>query len=144
MDAEGDFTSLGRFEVVFCYGLLYHLENPLRALRNMAVVCDDLLLVETQVCDSPLPILRLADETLSANQALGGLAHRPSPAWMALALNRIGFQHIYMPTVAPAHPDFQFEWRGDAEFDRDKALLRATFVASRQPFAQPTLVPLVN
>jgi 2-polyprenyl-3-methyl-5-hydroxy-6-metoxy-1,4-benzoquinol methylase len=82
-DVEESLRHLGSFDVIFCYGLLDHLESPLRALRNMAAVCNDLLLIETMVCDSRLPVLRLEDETKSVNQALRGLAHRPSPAYLA-------------------------------------------------------------
>src|SRR4051812_27811086 len=51
VDVESGLADLGRFDVVFCYGLLYHLENPIRALRNMVEVCDDLLLIETMITD---------------------------------------------------------------------------------------------
>jgi 2-polyprenyl-3-methyl-5-hydroxy-6-metoxy-1,4-benzoquinol methylase len=73
-DVEESLEHLGSFDVVFCYGLLYHLESPLRALRNIAAVCTDLLLIETMVCDARIPVLRLDDETTSVSQALCGLA----------------------------------------------------------------------
>lgn len=86
LDVEiDDAASLGRFDIVFCYGLLYHLENPVRALRNIAAVCDHLILLETMVCDSSRSVFCLEDEYLSLNQALRGIAHRPSPSWVALA-----------------------------------------------------------
>lgn len=141
-DVERSLVEFGRFDVVFCYGVLYHLENPLLALRNMAVVCDELLLVETMVCDSKLPILRLEDEPTSVNQALRGLAHRPSPAYLALALNRIGFEHVYVPREPPDHPDYRFTQAGDLRTSRDGALLRGVFVASRAVLATPTLTSL--
>ena len=132
---------LGHFDIVFCYGLLYHLENPLAALRNMAAVCDDLLLLETVVIDHPEPLLRLADEPAATfNQAMGGLAIRPSPAFVAMALTRAGFPFIYVPRTPPEHPDFQFEWKADREFFRDGHLLRCIFVASRRPINRPGLV----
>ena len=101
-DVEESLERLGTFDVVFCYGLLYHLENPLRALRNMAAVCDHLLLIETIVCDAPVPVLRLDDETKAVNQALHGVAHRPSPSYVALALNRLGFETSTSPQAASA------------------------------------------
>jgi len=36
----------GRFDVVYCYGLLYHLGNPERALARLAEVCDGMLLLD--------------------------------------------------------------------------------------------------
>src|SRR3989338_3286919 len=46
----------GGFDIVFCYGLLYHLENPIKALRNLKAVCLDTMLIETIVMDHELPL----------------------------------------------------------------------------------------
>ena len=143
-DVEETLENLGRFDVVFCYGVLYHLENPLRALRNMAAVCDDLLLIETMVCDSRTPVLRLEDETTSVNQALRGLAHRPSPSYLAIALNRIGFDYVYAATDPPDHPDYRFSWLDNMDTARDGALLRGVFVASRTLREQRGLTSLLS
>ena len=142
-DVEESLRHLGRFEVVFCYGVLYHLENPLRALRNMAAVCDDFLLIETMVCDSRLPVLRLEDEPTSVNQALRGLAHRPSPSYLAVALNRIGFDYVYAASDPPNHADYRFSWRDNLDTARDTALLRGVFVAARSSLDRPGLTSLL-
>jgi SAM-dependent methyltransferase len=144
VDVEESLQHLGRFDIVFCYGLLYHLESPLRALRNMAAVCDDLLLIETVVCDARLPVLRLEDETKSVNQALRGLAHRPSPPYLATALNRVGFDHVYAATDPPDHPDYRFSWLDNMDTTRDGSLLRGVFVASRRPLEQQGVTSLLG
>jgi SAM-dependent methyltransferase len=143
-DVEESLEHLGSFDIVFCYGVLYHLESPLRALRNMAAVCTDLLLIETMVCDARVPLLRLEDETKTVNQALRGLAHRPSPAYLGLALNRVGFDYVYAATDSPKHPDYRFAWLDNLDTARDGALLRGVFVASRSPLQRPALTPLLN
>jgi SAM-dependent methyltransferase len=143
-DVEESLENLGSFDVVFCYGLLYHLENPLRALRNMAAVCTDLLLIETMVCDARVPVLRLEDETKAVNQALRGLAHRPSPSYLALALNRVGFDHVYAATHPPDHHDYRFSWLDNLDTARDGALLRGVFIASRTPREQRSLTSLLS
>ena len=136
-------AKLGEFEIVFCYGLLYHLENPVAGLRNMAQVCKDLFLLETVVTDHPEPVLRLLDEPPETlNQALGPLGCRPSPAYVTLALLRSGFAYVYAPKSPPQHPDFCFDWRRDLQFSRDNHLLRCIFVASREALACPELVLL--
>lgn len=137
-------AALGTFDVVFCYGLLYHLENPLLALRNLAAATRDLLLIETMVCDSTKPVVLLDDETLSWNQGLRGLGCRPSPAWIAMALDRIGLHHVYAPTGVPDFPDYVFEWRDDLAWQRDGHPLRCTFVASRKPLESSMLTPLLT
>jgi SAM-dependent methyltransferase len=145
LDVErDDIGELGRFDIVFCYGLLYHLENPVLALRKLAGVCDDLMLLETMICDSPLPVMRLEDETLSATQALRGIAHRPSPSYLAMALDRIGFASVYIAAEPPKHPDYRFERRGDLAVARDGHLLRSVFVASKHALENDRLVPLID
>ena len=143
-DVEESLDHLGSFDIVFCYGVLYHLESPLRALRNMAAVCTDLLLIETMVCDARVPLLRLEDETKTVNQALRGLAHRPSPSYLGLALNRVGFDYVYAATDPPEHPDYRFAWLNNLDTARDGTLLRGVFVASRSPLQRPALTSLLN
>ncbi len=143
LDVETEpLARLGRFEVVFCYGLFYHLENPLAAVRNMASVCDALLLLETVVTDYRLPLLQLDEETFTVNQALRGLGCRPSPSYVVLAITAAGFDYIYGPTRPPDHEDFEFAWKNDLAFSRDGHLLRCIFVGSRAPLASPHLVQL--
>lgn len=136
---------LGRFDVVFCYGLLYHLENPVDGLRNLASVCDEFLLLETVVSDHELPVVRLLDEPGdTANQALGGLGCRPTPSFVAMALTRAGFGFVYVPVTPPSHPDFQFDWLNNLDCARDNHLLRCVFVASRRELENPQLQLLLS
>ena len=50
-----DLTSLGRFDVVLFLGVLYHLEDPLRAMRRVAAVTapDGLAVVQTMAVELP-------------------------------------------------------------------------------------------
>lgn len=145
-DVQTDRLSrFGRFPVVLCYGLLYHLENPAAALRNMASACDGILLLETVISDHELPVVRLLDEPrLTTNQALSGLGCRPTPAFVAMALTRAGFDFVYAPRFAPEHPDFQFEWLNNLDCARNDHLLRCVFVASRKPLDNPNLTLLLS
>jgi SAM-dependent methyltransferase len=139
-----DLSTLGDFDVVHCFGLLYHLDSPVAALRNMHAVCRELLVLETMVCDSSRPLVVLADEDKSVNQALEGLGCRPSPSFVALALNRIGFRCVYGTNDPPHHPDFQIAWNDDLAVSRAGANLRCIFVASREPIDRPLLVSLLD
>jgi hypothetical protein len=96
------------FDIVFCYGLLYHGKNPIATLRNMESICGSLLLLKT-VVDSVLALLRMNEETASCNQALGGLGCRPAPDYGVLVLSPIGFPWIYMPVYPPNYPDFRVQ-----------------------------------
>jgi len=139
-----DLQSLGSFDVVHCLGLLYHLDSPVSALRKLSSVCEGYLILETMVCDAKEPMMMLADEHLSANQALAGLACRPSPSFVAMTLDRLGFPFVYGTTAPPRHPDFQFEWRDNRDITRDGRNLRCMFVASRRSISAPHLVELIS
>ncbi len=139
-----DPQAYGSFDVIHCFGLLYHLESPIAALRNIAAMCRGLLILETMVCDSSRPISVLVDETKAVSQAMEGLGSRPSPAFLALALNRVGFDHVYGAAVPPDHPDFQFTWRDNLDTVRDGVPLRCVIVASRTRLDLSSLVPLLE
>jgi 2-polyprenyl-3-methyl-5-hydroxy-6-metoxy-1,4-benzoquinol methylase len=144
-NAERDpLAVFGTFDVVFSYGLLYHLENPMAALRNMASACSEMMLLETIICDHTAPLLRLEDEYLAANEALTSTSCRPTPSYVALALNRSGFAHVYTPRVPPDHEDFRFEWLNNLDSQRDGHPLRAVFVASRARIDNPQLQSMLK
>ena len=135
---------IGRFDIVFAYGLLYHLAEPLRAIRNFVAVCDGVLLLETITLDHELPLVQLADEPAQANQAVDGLACRPTPSWIALALERTGMGMVYATTSDPAYRDFGAPARGDLQWQRDGANLRRVFVAARAPLTLTGIAPLTE
>ena len=47
--ASLDPSSLGRFDIVLMFGLLYHLENPVGALHTLRALCRGVAVVETQL-----------------------------------------------------------------------------------------------
>ena len=139
-----DSDAYGVFDVIHCFGLLYHLDSPIAALRHFEKMCRGFIVLETMVCDSSRPLMMLADETKSFSQAMQGVGCRPSPAFLTVALNRVGFNCVYGATEPPAHRDFQFEWRDDLSIHRDGTPLRCVFVASREPLDLPSLTPLIE
>lgn len=50
---EADLDALGRWDVVLYLGVLYHMEDPLRALRRLAAVTRELAIVETEAIAIP-------------------------------------------------------------------------------------------
>lgn len=143
-DLERDsIADVGTFEIVFAFGLLYHLENPFRALRNLGNSASELLLIETVVSDHQLPIVVMCEEPTAYNQAVENVGCRPTPSFVALALRSAGFPYVYAPAGVPDHPDFRFEWRNDLSDSRDGHLLRCLFVASRRPLRNPNLISLL-
>lgn len=143
LDVERDsLRAWGSFDIVFAYGLLYHLENPIAALRNMGEACTGFALIETMICDHSLPILRVVKESRAFDQALKGLGSRPSPSYIALALQEAGFESVYAAKHPPRHLDYRFELKGDLALDRGGMELRAVFVGSKIEINEEALLRL--
>jgi SAM-dependent methyltransferase len=96
------------YGVVFCYGLLYHLQNPLAALVMMAKLTTDILLLESIVLDSPELLVKYEPEDQHiANQSITGMGCRPTRALIRTKLREL-FPYVYIPKVQPDHPDFKW------------------------------------
>ena len=55
MDIESlEESTVGLFDVTFCFGILYHLENPIHAMKRLASVTKSIMLIDTDVMRTPL------------------------------------------------------------------------------------------
>jgi SAM-dependent methyltransferase len=136
LDRQADAAALGRFDIVYCYGTLYHLRHPDQALALLARVCAGQILLETIVSPGAHAELHLVKEPPSCDQAVGGIGCRPTRRWVFDSLRR-HFGHAYATTTQPAHPDFESDWMLTRSFGN----MRAVFVGSRTPLCLPTLTP---
>ena len=129
---------LGRFDVIYCYGLLYHLSNPQRALARLADVCDGQLLLETAVSPGTHDELLLVRDPDAFNQAISGIGCRPTRLWILNRLKSL-FGYGYIPRTQPDHVDFPADW----VHTPIQTMHRSIFVGSRTPLALPTLTDAV-
>lgn len=129
-DANGDPPAyLEPHEVVFAYGVLYHLREPARALTTLANLCSDTLLLETCVTAGAHSQLVVVDERVDdPTQALDGVGSRPTRRWVWDRL-REQFPYVYATMTQPWHEQFPIDWT--APNVGDTGLIRAIFVASR-------------
>jgi FkbM family methyltransferase len=98
---------LGSFDLVLCYGLLYHLENPFRAVRNLYEVTGRVLLIESLIAPYEGPLALLADESQGEDQALRHVAFIPTEACLVKMLYRAGFPAVYRLAEQPDHEEFR-------------------------------------
>src|SRR5580765_2579479 len=80
--------ALGQFDLVFCFGLLYHLENPLLTIRHLHAMTTKLLLVEAVIFPGEEPIMALVDEGMTEDQGLNHFAFYPTEACLIKMLYR--------------------------------------------------------
>ena len=131
------------FDVVHCYGLLYHLSNPSRALEFLSHSTSGIMLLETCVSFGEEERVYLTRESQSEpTQAYSGIGCRPTRSWLFRELRGL-FEHVYVPVTQPCHEEFPIDWTNQAK--HTAGLQRAVFVASRErienELLEPSLVP---
>lgn len=112
LDLEKDIDprQVGMFDVVFCYGLLYHLSDPEKALRSLSNVCRDMILLETCVTPGNNSAVNVTGERGDVvNQASSHYGCRPTRPFIMDCLRRY-YGHAYITKSQPRHPDFDTDW----------------------------------
>jgi SAM-dependent methyltransferase len=132
-DAEDpSLPTLGAFDFVLCVGLLYHLENPFRAIRNLFALTRKVLMVESRCIPDGSTMLYLMDEGKLEDQGLNYVAFYPSEGCLIKMFYRAGFPFVYSFRNLPDHEQF----RQTADRKRSRTML----VASRVELESPALV----
>jgi SAM-dependent methyltransferase len=137
-NAEEDMAWLGEFDIVSCYNMLYHVENPILAMRNMGKICKEFMIISTCVCDSRFAISRLQiEDPFYVGNGPTPVVNYMSPLYLLTILNTIGF-HVYRPVTVPDDREYKFEWKND--ISRGDQMTRIITVASRRELNNPNLV----
>jgi SAM-dependent methyltransferase len=136
LDLEQDqsLIHLGQFDLVYSYGLFYHLGNLEAAIRNLAEICTGQILIETRVSVKTDDSIDLMRDHGGNNGSIYGQASRPSRQWMLNRLNQY-FGYGYISATQPAHGDFPRDWNRASGTNN-----RAIFVGSKTQLDLGTLI----
>ena len=93
-------------DLVFCFGLIYHLENPFSAIRNLHSITKKYLFIETQIAPGDNNNFVLVSEGKNATQGLNFHALVPSRRALVKMLYVSGFTSVYRFTGPIGHNDF--------------------------------------
>ncbi len=136
--AEDAFQILenAKFEILYNYGLLYHLADPLGFLRKSAEFCEGIYLLETAVSDLAATPSKYSEDTRDVTNSVTDDISLASRADIFNTLRQF-FPYVYIPRRQPAHEQFLNDWtlRPEASPGRH----RAVFVASVSELDNPTL-----
>lgn len=142
LNMPGALSDLGNFDLVFCYGLLYHLGNPKMAIKNMAKVGKTLI-----VCTLSNPVDNMAinycsEDKSDANQSYCGKSCRPARDWVMRELYKF-YKYVYHTKTQPRHIEFPLNWPQHYHEDYHPNIstynTRAVFVASHNHQDNPLL-----
>src|SRR6202048_3475496 len=109
---QGDIESpgilaLGKFDLTLCFGLLYHLENPMLAIRHLRALTGKGLLLESMCIPGDSAGMVWREEPSALDQSLTDIALYPSEACLVKMLYRAGFAAVYRVAELPDHDDFR-------------------------------------
>ena len=98
-----DLGPLGQFDVVFYLGSLYHMENPLEAMRRVAAVTREVAVIETEAVAFEGLEERAVCEFFESNELNGDVSNWWAPNDRALAgmCRAAGFAHVEAVVSAP-------------------------------------------
>ena len=99
-------SNLGQFDFVFCFGLLYHLENPFETIRSISKMTRKIAAIEGIVYPSPEPAMVLLDENTGDDQGLNYVAYYPSETCLVKMLCKSGLTECYLPAEFPDHTEY--------------------------------------
>lgn len=112
----------GSYDLVLCFGLLYHLENPFLAIRNLYSLTKKYLLIEAQIAPHQSLISLLCEESHATNQSLNYVAVLPTEISFVKMLYRAGFSAVFRARRLPDHREF----RGSLTRRRMRTILLAS------------------
>ena len=135
LDLDHDDLPVDKFDIVYAFGVLQHLQDPARAIAIIAHACTDIALIETCVSFGDAAEMNAVSEPPGdPTQAVSGTGCRPTRRWVFDALKQL-FPHVYQPSFQPGHDEFPTDWSNPA--GAAAPLRRTTFIASRRPLAAP-------
>jgi len=135
-DAEDSrICSFGKFDLTLCFGLLYHLENPFAAIRNLFELTEKVAIVEGMCLPGSEPILEVRGEGPTEDQGLRHVALYPTENALVKLLYRSGFPYVYRFRTPPAYQDYQIS--------RSRKQVRTILAASTVPL-RTDMVVLAN
>ena len=91
-----------KYDIVFAFGILYHLSNPKQVIGELANHCSNMFLMET-IVNSYADVGETVVERSDYNQALK-LGSRLSVMEYVNTL-KLYFEYVYFP-IQPVHPDY--------------------------------------
>jgi SAM-dependent methyltransferase len=115
-------SEMGTFDLVLCFGLLYHLENPFRAMRFLRQLTGKILVIESMCAPGETASMELLDEYESDDQGLNYVAFYPTESCLIKMLYRSGFPRVY---GLPSLPDHEF-YRATFSHQRRRTMLVAS------------------
>ena len=108
VENEEQMSNLDYYNYILCYDVLEHLENPIKAIKNMASKTD-ILIIESSFSNFYSPDIINIKSEKSVNTSLNEIGSRFSRLTIYKLLNN-HFNFIYSVKKLPKHSSYQNDW----------------------------------
>jgi SAM-dependent methyltransferase len=95
---DASIATLGEFDISFFFGVLYHLDNPVLALRRLYELTRKFVVIDTQLANVDTAMLKMDDDAASryhAQSYSNPLALIPSESAVLFMLRSVGFKKVF-------------------------------------------------
>jgi SAM-dependent methyltransferase len=136
LELSKTYNRFGIFDIVFCYGTLYHLSNPEFAIEKLSKKCKKFFLLETCVfpIDNGKVNLEFEISDLKFN-SIHGVGCRPARNWIMEKLKKY-YPYSYVTAHQPKHFLYSLNWPSVNQ----NYYGRAVFIGSKIKLNNPLLL----
>lgn len=94
MDVLDLTPDIGTFDIALCLGLIYHLENPILALKKIASVTKEMVVIESEVLDKGgnIPLAQFIETVYHGDPTVWWI---PNRACLEAMVCSVGFKRIH-------------------------------------------------
>ena len=107
-DLNNELPLVEKFDIIVCYGTLYHLHKPDFAIKNLATICKEFMILST-AGNGKNNSIRFLDEKEEGAQSFTHKGCRPGRKWVENEFKQ-NFKYVYFPLSQPNHSDFKKSW----------------------------------
>ena len=122
----------GKYDMVFAFGLLYHLDSPAHFIEQCARVAPVVCFCSI-VVDSKEPVCNTLPAEMDFDQSITNKCCIASPAWIMEKLTACGYKARDISSVTANVPGNEFAWAAinDGKYERSGKYLRRMFVGNK-------------
>jgi len=100
-----DLPATDMFDIIICYGTLYHLTSPGVAIKNLSKICKEYIIISTCTNGKNTSDVNILYEGNSPTQGHEGYGCRPGRKYIFNELQK-NFKYVYMLKTQPDNDDF--------------------------------------
>jgi len=121
-----------KFDIIFCYGTLYHLTEPENAIKSFAKLCNEYVIISTCTNGKNDETINIVYESNTPEQGLYSYGCRPGRLFIYNKLKE-NFKYVYTLKTQPNNPDYPLS------FPSSNTASRNIFIGSHIKINNPIL-----